>query len=73
MQKAMQYVEATSEKASLVAQMVENPPAMQQTQVRSLGWKDPLEKGIATHSCILCWEIPGTEKPGGLQSTVSQS
>ena len=58
MQKAIQYVEATSEKSSLVAQMVENPPAMQQTQVRSLGWKDPLEKGIATHSSVLALEIP---------------
>ena len=48
--------------------MVENPPAMQQTQVRSLGWKDPLEKGIATHSNIFAWRIPCTEKPGGLQS-----
>ena len=66
MQKAMQYVEATSEKASLVAQMVENPPAMQQTQVRSLGWKDPLEKGIATHSSVHALEIPWTEEPGGL-------
>ena len=62
----MQYVEATSEKASLVAQMVENPPAMQQTQVRSLGWKDPLEKGIATHSSVHALEIPWTEEPGGL-------
>ena len=58
MQKAIQYVEATSEKSSLVAQMVENLPAMQQTQVRSLGWKDPLEKGIATHSSVLALEIP---------------
>ena len=66
MQKAMQYVEATSEKASLVAQMVENPPAMQQTQVRSLGWKDPLATGIATHSSVHALEIPWTEEPGGL-------
>ena len=65
MQKAIQYVEATSEKSSLVAQMVENPPAMQQTQVRSLGWKDPLEKGIATHSSVLALEIPWTEEPVG--------
>ena len=46
--------------------MVENLPAMQQTQVRSLGWKDPLEKGIATHSSVLALEIPWTEEPGGL-------
>ena len=43
---------------SLVAQMVKNPPAMQETWVRSLGWEDPLEEGIATHSSILAWTIP---------------
>ena len=48
--------------------MVENPPAMQKTQVRSLGWEDPLEKGMATHSSILCWRISWTEEHGGLQS-----
>ena len=53
--------------APLVAQMVKNPPAVQQTWVQSLGWKDPLEKGLATHSSILAWEIPWTEEPGGLQ------
>ena len=41
---------------------------MQETQVRSLGWEDPLEKGMAIHSSILAWEIPWTEEPGGLQS-----
>ena len=55
--------------ASLVAQMVQNPPAMQETSVRSLGPEDPLEKGMATHSSILAWRIPRTEEPGGLQST----
>ena len=50
----------------------ENPPAMQETQVRSLGWEDPLEKGTATHSSILAWRIPWTEEPGGLQSIGSQ-
>ena len=55
-------------KASLVAQMVKNPPAMQETWVRSLGWEDPLEKGTATHPSILAWRIPWTEEPGGLQS-----
>ena len=45
------------ERASLVAQMVKNPPAMRETWVRSLGWKDPLEKGKATHSSILAWKI----------------
>ena len=45
--------------ASLVAQLVKNPPAMQETWIRSLGWEDPLEKGKATHSRILAWRIPG--------------
>jgi len=54
--------------ASLVAQMVKNPTAMRETWVPSLGWEDPLEEGMATHSSILAWEIPWTEKPGGLQS-----
>ena len=44
-----------------------NPPAMQETWVQSLGWEDPMEKEMATHSRILAWEIPGTEEPGGLQ------
>ena len=48
--------------------MVKNPPAMQETRVRSLGPEDPLEKGMVTHSSILAWEIPWTEEPGGLQS-----
>ena len=47
-------------RASLVAQLVKNPPAMQETWVRSLGWEDPLEKGKATHSSILAWKIPQT-------------
>ena len=49
-----------------MAQIVKNPPAMQETWVRSLGWGDPLEKGMAAHSSTLAWEIPWTEKPGGL-------
>ena len=48
----------------LVAQMVKNMPALQQTQVQSLGWKDPLEKEKATHYSILAWKIPWTEEPG---------
>ena len=52
----------------LVAQMIKNLPAMQETQVQSLGWKDPLEKGMTTHSSILAWRIPWTEEPSGLQS-----
>ena len=52
--------------------MVNNPPAMQETWVGSLGWEDPLEKGMATHSSILAWRIPWTEEPGVLQSIGSQ-
>ena len=52
--------------------MIKNLPAMQKTQVQSLGWEDPLEEGMATHSSVLAWRIPGTEEPGGLQSTGSQ-
>ena len=54
--------------ASLVAQLVKNPPTMWETWVRSLGWEDPLEKGTATHSSILAWRIPWTGEPGRLQS-----
>ena len=50
--------------ASLEAQMVKNLPAMQETWVRSLGWEDPLEKGVATQSSTLAWRIPWTEEPG---------
>ena len=53
---------------SLVAQMVKNLPAMQETQVRSLDCKDPLEEEMSTHSSILAWRIPWTEEPGALQS-----
>ena len=58
--------------ASLVAQMVKNPPAMQEIWVSSLGQEDLLEKRMATHSSILAWEIPWTVEPGGLQSMGSQ-
>ena len=58
--------------ASLVAQMVKNLPAMQETWVRSLDWEDPLEKEMAIHSSILPWRIPWTEEPGRLQSMGSQ-
>ena len=57
---------------SLVAQSVKNLPAVQKTRVRSLGWEDPLEKEMATHSSILAWKISWTEEPGGLQSLGSQ-
>ena len=56
--------------------VVKNLPAkqeMQETQVQSLGWEDPLEKGMATHSSILAWRIPWTDKPGRLQSMGLQS
>ena len=57
---------------SLVAQLVKNLPAMQETPVQFLGWEDPLEKGMATYSSILAWRIPWTEEPAGLQSMGSQ-
>ena len=59
-------------RASLVAQRLKRLPAMQETWVQSLGWEDPLEKEMATHSRILAWRIPWMEEPGGLQSTGSQ-
>ena len=55
-----------------MAQAVKNLPAMQDTWVQSLGWEDPLEKEMATHSSILAWRISWTEEPGGLQSMGSQ-
>ena len=54
--------------ATLVAQTVKNPKAMRGTWVQSLGWEDPLEEGMATHSSILAWKNPWTEEPGRLQS-----
>ena len=56
-----------------MAQMVKNLPAMQETQVRSLGGKDPLEKGMATHCSVVAWRIPWTEKPSRLQSMGSDT
>ena len=58
--------------ASLVAQRLKRLPRMQETWVRSLGWEDPLEKEMATHSSILAWRIPWNEEPGRLQSMGSQ-
>ena len=55
-----------------MSQMVKNLPTMQKIWVQSLGWEDPLEKGMATHSSILAWTIPRTEEPGRLQSMGSQ-
>ena len=58
--------------ASLMAQVVKNQPATQETWIGSLGREDPLEKGMATHFHILAWRIPWTEQPGGLQFMGSQ-
>ena len=55
-----------------MAQFVKKEPATQEAQVQSLGWEDPLEKAMATHSSILTWKIPCTEEPGRLQSKGSQ-
>ena len=62
---------ATKE-VSLVAQTVKRLPAMRETRVQSLGWEDPLEKEMATHSSTLAWKIPQTEEPSRLQSMESQ-
>ena len=55
-------------KSSLGGEMVKNLPAMRETWVQSMGWEDPLEKEMATHSSVLAWRIPKTEEPRGLQS-----
>ena len=68
----LEYLIHFHSRASLVAQRLKLLPAMWETWVRSLGWEDPLEKEMATHSSILAWRIPWTEKLGGLQSTGSQ-
>ena len=66
------YIYAHTHGASLVSHTVKTLPVMWDTWVRSLGWEDPLEKGMATHSSILTWRIPQTEEAGGLQSMGSQ-
>ena len=71
-QKAKRLNTSLAKRASLVAQMLKNLSAMQETWVRSLGWEDPLEKRMATHSSILPWRIPWKAEPGGLQSMGSQ-
>ena len=63
---------STSDWTSLVAQMVKYLPTMWETRVQSLGWEDLLEKEMATHSSILAWKIPWTEKPGRLQAMGSE-
>ena len=66
------YLEKTNHRVSLVAQTVKHLSAMQETRVQSLGWENPLEREMATHSSILAWKIPWTEEPGGLQSMGSK-
>ena len=56
-----------------MAQLVKNPPAMQETWVQSLGWEDPLEKEMASHSSILAWRIPWTEEPTGQPTGLQES
>ena len=56
----------------IMAQAVKNPPETEEMQVQPLGWEDPLEEEMATHSCILAWKIPRTEEPSGLQSRGSR-
>ena len=68
----MQYHWKLGVANSLVVQLVRNLPAMQETQVQSLGREDPMEKEMETHSSILAWKIPRTEEPGRLQSVGSQ-
>ena len=63
---------SSNDGASLVAQRLKRLPPMQETRVRSLGWKDPLEEEMVTHSSILAWRIPWMEKPGRLPSMGSQ-
>ena len=65
---AYKNIRRKKNKASLVAQMVKNLPAVQDTRVRSLSQEDPLEKEMVTHSSILAWKIPWTEEPGGLSA-----
>ena len=65
-------IETTVVWTSPVAQLLKNPPAIQEKLVRSVGQEDPLEKEMATHSSILAWEIPCTEEPGGLRFMGSQ-
>ena len=64
--------DTSDSRASLVAQSVKSVPAIWESHVQPLGWEDPLEKEMETHSSILAWRIPRTEEPGGLQSMKSQ-
>ena len=64
-----EYLSLLKTWASLVTQLVKNPPAMWETWVQSLGWEDPLEKGMATHTSILAWRIPWTVYPWGCKES----
>ena len=66
------FVYIKCQMASLVSQMIENLPVIQETWVQSQGQEDPLKKGMATHTSVLAWRIPWTEEPGRLQSMGSQ-
>ena len=68
---APDFLSGSISRALLAAQLVKNLPASQETQLQSLGWEDPLEEEMTTHSSTLAWRIPWTEEPGGLQSTGS--
>ena len=68
MKKSRIWAQLITVRASLVAQSVKNLSVVQETQVQFLGWEDPLEKEMATHSSILAWKISWTEEPDGLQS-----
>ena len=70
---SLEAYHTTGSGASLVAQLVKNLSAMQETWVRSLGWEDPLEEGMVTHSSILAWRMLWTEEPGRLESMGSQT
>ena len=70
--RILDFFGMTLSSLSLVAPLAKNLPAVQETQVQSLGWEDPLEKEMATHSSVLAWEIPWTEEPGRLQSMRSR-
>ena len=65
----MAFLPFCLQRFKLVAQRLKHPPAKRETQVLSLGWEDPLEKEMATHSSILAWRIPWREEPGRLHST----
>ena len=72
LESKIEKMQESINKASLVAQRLKHLPAMWKTWVWSLGWEDPLEKEMATHSSILAWRILWMEEPGGLQSMGSQ-